>query len=285
MAFLSIAEMGLRQGLELPVGDRGGDGGEADQGGDGAQVRGTSPRASGSPGRCARYLSWNRPARSAPSVSLAGSDGACPGRKSRITGTTEAASGTPCPSRTLSAPKPPDELPGQEAPKDEAGDRAASHQPEEPPGLARGQHLVGQGPDLRGGEHAIDAHPDVERRVEPGGLVVVGAVPEHEGIHGEEGQAAHQKVAQRGGAGDADIDRHHEAHDDGDGDGHVREVHRGVLSEEQRRPRRFPDDVARDDEEQVGEEQPAAAQVLSLQVEQPLEQAGQGQALVTRNGA
>ena len=113
----------------------------------------------------------------------------------------------------------------------------------------------------------------------------MGDVPEREGGQGEAGQAAHEEVAERGPPGDAHVDRHHQPHQHRDGDGHVGEVDRRVLAQEQRRPRGLADDVARDDQEEIGKEQPAAVQVARLEVEQALDQTSQGQALVMRNGA
>ena len=99
-------------------------------------------------------------------------------------------------------------------------DGPAADQPEGPLRLARGQDEVGQGPHLRRRQDRQHAHPDVDQDEERRALLPRnrGPPPEAQSRDRERDQAAHLEVPQVQALPGADIERRHDADDEGDGD-------------------------------------------------------------------
>ncbi len=155
--------------------------------------------------------------------------------------------------------------------------RARAYEPEEAARLAGREHVVREGPHLRGGQHAEDADPDVDDGEDPGPWGAAGHDGQEERHRAEEGEAADQEPVE--------AEAPPRAHVEGDRHGHEeeeREIREGEErglepAEEERVAGHLADEVGRDHQEEIGEEQQPPGQVAALEAEQALEGSGHGE--------
>ncbi len=162
------------------------------------------------------------------------------------------------------------ELLGEKPRKDPAADAARADEAEDPLGLARRQQVVGERPHLGRCDDADNADPDVEHGVLPGQLrSELRQIPEAALQNREEEQAAHEEIAEHDPPADRHVGRDRHAHRQGDRHVGVRKLRGLEDAQKERVARGLAELVARDDQEEVEEEQRAAPAVSGLEVEEP----------------
>ena len=165
----------------------------------------------------------------------------------------------------------------EDAPDRGAQGRSRPHEAEQAARLAGREDVVRERPHLGGREHAEDADPDVDDGEEPGAGSAAGQDGQRERHHAEEGEAAGEQPVEPQPPSRADVEGDRGGHEQEEGE--VREgQERGLEpAEEERVARHLPDEVGRDHQEEVGEEQQPAGKVAALEAKESLEGPGHGE--------